>query len=175
LVSLKNKEVTASVLLKRLSSYAKNHPLYQALKELGRIYKSLFLLEYYNDPELRQRIEKQLNKGELWHKFAKEIFFGNNQEFKVGTKDEQNLAVTCRNLIQNSVVLWNYLTLTKKMSSVNKQTQDEIIRSLNNTSMISWHHINIHGEYDFKLMGSQSEQFDVDSLVDYELETVFAE
>ena len=157
--------------MKRLSSYAKNHPLYQALKELGRIHKSLFLLEYYDDPELRQRIEKQLNKGELWHKFAKEIFFGNNQEFKVGTKEEQNLAVTCRNLIQNSVVLWNYLNLTKKISNAKKQVQEEILGSLNSNSMISWQHVNIHGEYDFELMGSNSEKFDIDSLVGYEFES----
>jgi TnpA family transposase len=169
LVSIRTKEVTASILLKRLSSYAKNHPLNRALKELGRIHKSIFLLEYYDDRDLRQRIEKQLNKGELWHKFAKEIFFGNNQEFKVGSKEEQRLAVSCRNLIQNSVVLWNYLTLTKSLSIVNTKTQNEIIHSLNSTNLITWQHVNIHGEYDFDLLGTQTEKFDLNSLIDFQL------
>jgi TnpA family transposase len=168
LVSLKTKEVTASVLLKRLSSYAKNHPLYKALKELGRIHKSIFILKYFNDLELRQRIEKQLNKGELWHKFAKEVFFGNNQEFKVGSKEEQHLALTCRNLIQNAVVLWNYLTLTSQLAARDSKSADSIIKTLNNTSMISWSHVNIHGEYDLDLLGIQSANFDISSLINYE-------
>ena len=169
LVSLKTKEVTASVLLKRLSSYAKNHPLHRALKELGRIHKSIFLLKYFDDSELRQRIEKQLNKGELWHKFAKEVFFGNNQEFKVGSKEEQNVALSCRNLIQNTVVLWNYLTLTKKLSASDSKSVNEIMKMLSNTSMISWRHINIHGEYDLDILGLQSANFDIKSLVNYKI------
>jgi TnpA family transposase len=54
-----------------LSSYAKDHPLYQAIKEFGRIIKSIFILTYFDDVELRQRVEKQLNKVELSNKFSK--------------------------------------------------------------------------------------------------------
>ena len=61
---------SASQLFKRLRSYAKDHPLYRALKEFGRIIKSQFILTYYDDVELRQRIEKQLNKVELANKFS---------------------------------------------------------------------------------------------------------
>lgn len=42
LCSIKLKESKASEILNRLSSYSKQHPLYRALKELGRIYKSIF-------------------------------------------------------------------------------------------------------------------------------------
>ena len=55
MVTIKLKEVTASQLFKRLSSYAKDNPLYQALKEFGRIIKSLFILTYFDDVRLRQR------------------------------------------------------------------------------------------------------------------------
>jgi len=34
----------ASTLIRRLNSYSKQHPLYKALKELGRIYKTLYIL-----------------------------------------------------------------------------------------------------------------------------------
>lgn len=44
--TIKLKKVTASQLLKRLSSYAKNNPLYKAIKEFGRIIKSIFILTY---------------------------------------------------------------------------------------------------------------------------------
>ena len=169
LVSIKNKKVTASVLMKRLSSYSKNHPLYRALKELGRIHKTIFLLKYFNDTELRQRIEKQLNKGELWHKFAKDVWFGNNQEFNVGEREAQELALSCRNLIQNSIVLWNYLSLTAKLSVLRTDESKKIIENLSSTNLMSWKHINIHGEYDFRSINTKQSAFDLEELVEYQL------
>ena len=52
------KEMIADRLFSRLNSYTKQILLYNALKEFGRIMKSHFLLTYYDDMELRQRIEK---------------------------------------------------------------------------------------------------------------------
>ena len=60
--TIKLKQTTASQLFKRLNSYSNQHPLYQALKEFGKIIKTLFILRYIDDVELRQSIEKQLNK-----------------------------------------------------------------------------------------------------------------
>ena len=62
IVTIKLKYSTASQIFKRLSSYAKQNPLYKALKEFGRITKTIFILKYYDDLNLRQEIEKQLNK-----------------------------------------------------------------------------------------------------------------
>ncbi len=106
--TIKLKHTTASQLFKRLSSYAKEHPLYQAIKEFGRIIKSIFILTYFDDTELRQRIEKQLNKVELSNKISKAVF-SNSQEFKQGAKEEQEIATACMALIQNTILLWNYL------------------------------------------------------------------
>jgi TnpA family transposase len=169
LVSIKTKKVSASVLLKRLNSYSKNHPLYQALKELGRIHKTIFLLKYFDDSEYRQRIEKQLNKGELWHKFAKDVWFGNNQEFNVGEREAQELALSCRNLIQNSILLWNYLSLTKKLSQLPAEESLKIIENMSATNLISWKHINIHGEYNFESINNKVAVFDIRQLIGYEI------
>jgi TnpA family transposase len=85
IATIKLKENTASQLFRRLSSYSKQHPLYRALKQFGRIIKTLFLLRYIDDVELRQTIEKQLNKLESSNKFGKAVFHGNNQEFQLST------------------------------------------------------------------------------------------
>ena len=53
----------SSQLFKRLSSYAKDHPLYKTLKEFGRIIKSIFILTYYDEVELRQRNRKATKQG----------------------------------------------------------------------------------------------------------------
>lgn len=61
MATIKTNHTSASQLFKRLSSYAQTNPLYKALKEFGRIIKSQFILTYYDDLQLRQQIQKQLN------------------------------------------------------------------------------------------------------------------
>jgi len=61
--TIKTKEVTASQLFRRLSSYSREHPLYRALKEFGKIIKTLFLLRYIDDVDLRKQIQKMSSKG----------------------------------------------------------------------------------------------------------------
>jgi len=36
-------------LLKRLGEYSNQHPLQEALKEFGRVIKSIFMLKYFDD------------------------------------------------------------------------------------------------------------------------------
>ena len=152
LCTIKLKETLPSNILKRLSSYSKQNPLYKAIKEVGRIYKTIFLLKYYDEVLLRQNIEKQLNRVELSHQFAKTVFFGNNRELKYATKEEQEIAVGCRHLIQNAIVLWNYLFISEKLSQITNHTElQKQIDLLKNSSMMSWQHVNLHGKYDFDI------------------------
>lgn len=119
---------------------------------MGRIFKSIFILRYLDEKPLRQGIEKQLNRIEQSHQFAKAIFFGNNQEFKVETKEEQEIAVGCRHLIQNAIVLWNYLFISEKLSEIIEQEEHKkLLNSFSNSSIMTWQHINLHGEYDFEI------------------------
>jgi TnpA family transposase len=150
IITIKEHQTTVTQLLKRLSSYSKQHKLYAAIKEFGKIIKTDFLLTYIDDMELRQRIEKQLNKVESSNKFSKAVFFGNNSEFQVATIEEQNIANNSKRLIQNAVILWNYMYITKKLQQArNKTEKDEILKALKNSSIIHWSHINFYGEYDF--------------------------
>jgi len=114
IITIKERKTTATQLLKRLTSYSKNHKLYTALKELGKIIKTDFLLNYIDDVGLRQSVEKQLNKVEASNKFSKAIFFGNSSEFTVATVEEQNIANNSKRVIQNAIILWNYMYITKK-------------------------------------------------------------
>jgi TnpA family transposase len=156
MVTIKLKKVTASQLFKRLSSYAKDNPLYKALKEFGRIIKSLFILTYYDDVILRQSIEKQLNRIELSNKFSNAVFYANDGEFNQGGKEEQEISTLCKVIIQNTVVLWNYLYLSQLLANcIDDKERNNILFLIKDGSIITWRHINLHGEFDFtKHMGS---------------------
>lgn len=150
IATIKLKEATASQLFKRLNSYSRQHPLYHALKEFGKIPKSDFLLRYTDLVDLRQAIEKQLNKGENVNKFARAVSFGNSQEFLYGEKIEQELAEGCRRLIKNAIICWNYLYLTQKLvEAESEERRQELLLAVRNGSVATWQHINLHGEYDF--------------------------
>ena len=128
--------------------------------------KSHFLLTYYDDVELRQRIEKQLNRVELSNKLAKAIFFANNQEIQEGEKDEQDLSAACKMLIQNAIVLWNYLYLSEYLVNLNDvEERANAAQSILNGSVLTWRHINLHGEYDFTRDSANDDKFDLDRIL----------
>ena len=148
--TIKLKHSTASQLFQRLSHYSRQHPLYRAIKSLGKIIKTIFLLRYIDDVGLRQDIEKQLNKTESIHKFAKAVFFGNNQEFQQQSKEDQLRTDACKRLIENTIICWNYLYLSDLISKTDDVFERQrLIKIIRNGSVVVWQHINLQGEYDF--------------------------
>ena len=150
IATIKLKEVTASDIFRRLNSYSKQHILYKALKAFGQIIKSLFILHYIDEVELRQAIEKQLNEVELSYKFTRAVSVGNPKELIETEKQEQEIAESGKRLIKNCIICWNYLYLTQKLGdTTDAQERDALLEALRNGSIISWQHINLLGEYDF--------------------------
>ena len=150
IATIKLKVSSASQLFKRLNSYSRQHPLYSALKEFGKIEKSLFILKWIDSLELRQAVEKQLNKGEHTNRFANAICFSRNQEFQYAEKVEQEMAAGCNQLIRNAIICWNYLYLSKLLTDETDTEQKRmILEAFENGSIAIWQHLNLHGEYDF--------------------------
>ena len=148
--TIKLKETTASDIFRRINSYSKQHALYKAMKAFGQIIKSLFILRYLDELELRQAIEKQLNKVELANKLTRAVAVGNPREYTQAEKEEQEIAESCNRLIKNAIICWNYLYLTKKLRLVkNDEDRQHLLKSIITHSVVSWAHINLLGEYDF--------------------------
>ena len=167
--SIKSKEFKASVILKRLSSYTKQHLLQDAIKEFGRIIKSIFILDYIDRVELRQDIEKQLNKGELANRFSGTVAFANNQEITQIHKEDQEIAAMCKLIIQNIIILWNYIELTKiVMRTIDPDELKILLENIKQSSIITWKHVNMFGLYDFSSLKSRNDpNFDVEKLLSF--------
>ena len=65
--------VAPSVMLKKLAAYRRQNQLDLALQELGRIQRTLFMLDWLESSELRRRCHAGLNKSEQRHFLAQEI------------------------------------------------------------------------------------------------------
>jgi TnpA family transposase len=72
--SIRHGTVTASLIIRKLASYPRQNSLHTALREVGRIERSLFMLEWMKDPELRRRVQVGLNKGEAKNALAARSF-----------------------------------------------------------------------------------------------------
>lgn len=169
MVSLLSKHCSASTLLKRLGSYEQQHPVIQALKELDKILKTEYLLQYMDDVSLRQIIQKQLNKGENANKFARAISWGNSGEIKFTSKAEQLLVDVCRRLIQNTIIAWNYLYMSNEVLKANPIERKNLIKAIEESSPVRWQHINLHGTFDFSNEALYNAlEFDIEKLINFD-------
>ena len=73
--SLKLGWVTASLLISKLQAGARENVLSRALRDLGRLVKTQFILRWIENPDYRRRIHRQLNKGEALHALRRFLFF----------------------------------------------------------------------------------------------------
>jgi TnpA family transposase len=147
--TIKLKRTTASDIFRRLNSYSKQNSLYTALKAFGRIIKTLFILRYVDEVDLRMAIESQLNKIELANRFTRAVAVGSPRDFIFALQEDQQLAESCNRLIKNAIICWNYLYLEMRLRSVDAAGHAEMMIAIKTHSPQSWAHINMLGEYDF--------------------------
>jgi hypothetical protein len=69
--SIRTGTVTASLIMRQLASYPRQNGVAAALRELGRLERTLFTLDWVNDPELRRTTGRELNKGESRNSLAR--------------------------------------------------------------------------------------------------------
>jgi TnpA family transposase len=88
------------------------HPTYQAMIELGRVQKTIFLARYLRSRALRQReIHEGLNVVESWNRANTVIFYGKGGDLASNHRDEQEMSVLCLRILQAALVYVNTLML----------------------------------------------------------------
>lgn len=146
--SIREGTVSASLIMGTLGSYSRQNSLATALREMGRIEKTIFILNYISDESLRRKIQRGLNKGEAMNGLARAIFFGKQGELRERTIQHQLQRASALNIIINAISIWNTLHLTKAVE-YQKQTGSFNEVLLHHMSPLSWEHINLLGEYHF--------------------------
>jgi hypothetical protein len=68
--------ILPSDILRRPGSHRRKNRLYFALRELGCVVRSMFLLRYLSDLELRHVINTATTKSERFNKFVQWVAFG---------------------------------------------------------------------------------------------------
>ena len=116
--SLKMGAVGASELVRGLQGGGRPSTLGRAIGELGRVAKTLYLLNYLDDEAYRRRILTQLNRGESRHGVARAIFHGQRGELRQRYREGQEDQLGALGLVVNAVVLWNTRYLDAALAQV---------------------------------------------------------
>ncbi len=74
--SIRAGRLQPSTILRKLGTASRKNKLYYAFRELGRVVRTIFLLDYISNPELRRLIQAAQNKCEGFNQFAQWVYFG---------------------------------------------------------------------------------------------------
>ena len=147
--SLERGHTTASVALKRLASCTAKNRFYRANRDLGRVFKTEFLLSYLSEPQLRSRIRRGLLKVEQLHALARDVYYGRRGRINARELHEQMNSCSCLTLILACVIYWQ----AKEISRVVRWCQPEVdkdkidIAMLEHVSPIEWDNVILYGQY----------------------------
>src|SRR5215211_4847534 len=149
--SLKLGTVHASELVRSLLKSERPSTLAQAIIDLGRINKTLYLLNYSDDEVYRRRILAQLNRGEGRHKGARTICHGKRGEIRKAYREGQEDQLNALGLVTNTVVLWNTLYLQAALEHLRSEGVDIYPEDQARLSPLQHRHLNVLGRYSFAL------------------------
>ena len=77
------------------------------MHELGRIERTLFILDWLQNVGLHRRVHARLNKGETCNALARAVFFYRLGEIRDRSFEQQRYWAIGLNLMTAAIVLWN--------------------------------------------------------------------
>ena len=146
-MSIKTGTVTASVILRKLAAYPRQNSLALALRELGKLERTFFTLQWLQDPELRRRSHVGLNKGEQQNALRRAVFFNRLGEIRDRSYENQRHRASGLNLLVAAIILWNTTYLQRAVDHLCDQGHQPAPGDLAHLSPLGWEHINLTGDY----------------------------
>jgi TnpA family transposase len=150
LTSIRTGAVTASVILRKLAAYPRQNGLAQALRELGKLERTIFTLDWMQDPELRRRSHVGLNKGEQQNALRRAVFFNRLGEIRDRSYENQRYRASGLNLVVAAIVLWNTVYLQRAVDHLRSRGINPKPVDLIHLSPLGWEHINLTGDYQWE-------------------------
>jgi len=161
-LSIKAGRIAPSTILRKLGTASRKNKLYYAFRELGRVVRTCFLLEYVNSEELRRIIQSATNRCESFNKFAQWVYFATDL-IQENVRDEQLKVIKYNHLIANLLIFHGCKSMTQALKELQEEGIDltpEILRALSPYRQ----HPSRFGRYE--LRDRQVEPIDYDTKLD---------
>jgi len=141
-----------SQLLKKLAARPRQHDLAVALREIGRVERTLFIIEWLLDTDMQRRAQIGLNKGEAHHALKSALRIGRQGEIRDRTAEGQHFRIAGLNLLTAIIIYWNTKQLGMAVAQRKKRDLKTPEYLLSHISPLGWAHIILTGEYKWRQM-----------------------
>lgn len=145
--SVRTGAVSASLMLKRLGSYPRQNGLALALREIGRVERTLFTLDWLEIPALRRQATAELNKGEAKNALQRAVCFHRLGRIRDRSAESQSHRASGLALVVGAITLWNTVYLTRALESLRREGVAPAANLLAHVAPLGWQHINLTGDY----------------------------
>jgi TnpA family transposase len=126
--------------------YPRQNGLATALRELGRIERTVFMPDWLQNLDLRRRVNAGLNKGEARNALAQAVFFNRLGEMRDRSFENQRDRAGGLPLLRAAIVLWNTY-LERAIQALRNRGYPIDDALLQHLSPLGWEHINLTGDY----------------------------
>ncbi len=145
--SVRTGTVSASLLLRRLGATPRQNGLALALREIGRIERTLHTLDWLEQPALRRQATAELNKGESRNALARAVCFHRLGRLHDRTVQAQQHRASGLALVTAAIALWNTVYLGRALEAARRRGDRIPDALLAHLAPVGWQHLNLTGDY----------------------------
>ncbi|WP_344953924.1 Tn3 family transposase, partial [Sphaerisporangium flaviroseum] len=122
-----------------------SHPAYQAMLEIGRAQRTVFVARYLRDRDLQREIEEGLNVVEAWNGANAVICYGRGGEISTNRCEEVEMTALCLRILQAALVYVNTLMLQDVLA---EQQWADLLTPADRRGLtpLFWQHVRPYGE-----------------------------
>ena len=120
-LAIQSGQVSASWILARLNSYNRRNRLYLAFQELGRVVRTVYLLRWIGNDDMRASVTSGANKVESFHEFSDFLNFGSQGVLRTNDPDEQEKITVYNQLVANAVMLQTVADQTRVLHALHRE------------------------------------------------------
>lgn len=120
--------------------------------------RSIYLLDYIDNENLRQDVQLVQNRAEAYHRLRRAISNIAGGKFQGASAQEVEVWNECGRLLTNCIIYYN----TDLLSRLVEQVDDSTSHTFRKISPVAWQHINFLGKYEFR---EEATKLDLDQMV----------
>ena len=156
------KEITQSILIKKLCTYSTSNRTRKAILEYDKLIRSIYTLKYFQDRKLQRDIHRSQNRVESYHQLRAAIATAYGKKQLSGKGDREiEISNQCGRLIANAIIHYNSAILSKLKLKYEGDGNEKALSVLKKISPVAWRHIHFQGHFVF----SGDKIIDLDTII----------
>jgi TnpA family transposase len=150
-LSISQGKSRSSTILRKLGTESRKNRLYLACRALGRVVRTIFLLRFMHEEDLRRTISAATNLAEAWNGFVQWVACGGEGVIRQNNREEPRQIIRYNHRVANLVVCHHVVSMTRVLQNLidaDYPVTPEIIARL---SPYQTEHINRFGHYELRV------------------------